>query len=158
MLVVSKTLGKALPWLHQPMGTLEHMKMSLNNSDGSILECFDAGDVIGSKTKVRIHANGNSPELSHISPEMLSNQMDNTLTCLESDKMEPIAIIGLSLRFPQEATTPQTFWKMLMEKRSAMTDVPSERFNVSGFYDGGEHMTGMVRCLSNTKKCSGELC
>ena len=63
---------------------------------------------------------------------------------VEQDKIEPIAIVGLALRFPQDATSPRSFWQMLMEKRSAMTDVPSDRFNIDAFYREGEHETGVV--------------
>jgi hypothetical protein len=54
-------------------------------------------------------------------------------TTLEDDGLEPIAIVGLALKFPQDATSPEAFWQMLVEGRSAMTDVPKERFNVDAF-------------------------
>ena len=46
----------------------------------------------------------------------------------------PIAIVGYSLRFPQEATSSEAFWRMLVEGRSARTEVPSDRFNVDAFH------------------------
>ena len=48
--------------------------------------------------------------------------------------MEDVAIIGFSLRFPQDAVSPESFWNMLMEGRSASTEVPESRFNVDAFY------------------------
>jgi hypothetical protein len=51
-----------------------------------------------------------------------------------SDSVTPIAVVGLSLKFPQEATSPESFWKMLMDKRCAMTEVPSDRFNINAFH------------------------
>ena len=60
------------------------------------------------------------------------------------DKLEPIAIIGMSLRLPQDAKCTESFWEMLVEKRSAMTEVPGHRFNVGKFYEPGEKRTGMV--------------
>lgn len=53
---------------------------------------------------------------------------------VEQDRLEPIAVIGLSATFPQDATSAEAFWKMLIEARSAMTDVPGERYNVEAFY------------------------
>lgn len=53
---------------------------------------------------------------------------------IEPHNMDPIAVVGYSLRFPQEATTAESFWEMLREGRSAMTEVPSDRFNIDGFY------------------------
>ena len=48
--------------------------------------------------------------------------------------MEDIAIIGFSFRFPQDAVSSETFWNMLVEGRSAVTEVPESRFNINAFY------------------------
>ena len=55
---------------------------------------------------------------------------------LQSQKgtTEPIAIVGFSMRFPQDATSSQGFWRMLCQGRSAMTEVPENRFNLKAFY------------------------
>ena len=45
-----------------------------------------------------------------------------------------IAIIGFSFQFPQEATTPQGFWEMLVDGRCAATEFPKDRMNMNGFY------------------------
>ncbi|KAI2933105.1 hypothetical protein CBS147320_1624 [Aspergillus niger] len=47
---------------------------------------------------------------------------------------DPVAVVGFSLRFPQDATSPQSFWKILQEGRSVTTEVPPDRFNINGFY------------------------
>jgi acyl transferase domain-containing protein len=47
---------------------------------------------------------------------------------------EPIAVIGFALKFPQEVTHEEALWKLLVEKRSTMTDVPPGRWNSKGFY------------------------
>ncbi|KAK4107386.1 putative polyketide synthase [Canariomyces notabilis] len=47
---------------------------------------------------------------------------------------DPIAICGFSIKFPQDATSPDAFWKMLIEKRCAMTPFPADRMNLDGFY------------------------
>jgi hypothetical protein len=43
---------------------------------------------------------------------------------------EAVAVIGLSLRFPQDASSPAEFWNMLMEGKSARTEVPKDRYHV----------------------------
>lgn len=63
---------------------------------------------------------------------------------LEEDRLEPIAVIGFSLEFPQEATSPENFWKMLTEKRCAMTDWPKDRMNVDAFYHADSNRTDTV--------------
>lgn len=60
------------------------------------------------------------------------------------DKLEPIAIVGLACRFPQEATSPEAFWQMMLEARSGMTDVPKDRFNIDAFYEANTNRPGMV--------------
>ena len=46
----------------------------------------------------------------------------------------PIAIIGISCRFPGGANNPEKLWSMLSEGRNAWSDVPSNRFNWKSFY------------------------
>ncbi len=58
---------------------------------------------------------------------------------IEADKIEAIAVVGLALKFPQEATDPNGFWQLLVEGRSAMTDVPANRFNIDAFRHKGPH-------------------
>ena len=60
------------------------------------------------------------------------------------DRLEPIAIIGLSLRFPQDAISADSFWNMLMEGRSGRTEIPKDRFNKDAFYRAGPSRVGSV--------------
>ncbi|XDG08296.1 hypothetical protein ABKA04_007911 [Annulohypoxylon sp. FPYF3050] len=46
---------------------------------------------------------------------------------------DPIAICGFSMMLPQGASSPQKFWDMMMEKRCATTEIPSDRLNINGF-------------------------
>ncbi|OTA67063.1 putative polyketide synthase [Hypoxylon sp. EC38] len=52
---------------------------------------------------------------------------------LDGDDTDPIAICGFSIKFPQDATSPEAFWKMLIGKRCAMTEFPLNRLNTRGF-------------------------
>lgn len=54
--------------------------------------------------------------------------------CPDEELSQSIAIIGLSLKFPQEASSAEGFWDMLMEKRCAMTEVPQQRYNIDAFH------------------------
>ena len=58
--------------------------------------------------------------------------------------MEDIAIVGFSLRFPRDAVSPEAFWKMLSEGRSAATEVPESRFNINAFYHPDPDRLGSV--------------
>ncbi|KAL8652640.1 MAG: hypothetical protein Q9210_002566 [Variospora velana] len=65
---------------------------------------------------------------------------------LEEDEgevaVEPIAVIGLSLTFPQKASSPETFWQMLMEGESALTHIPRDRYDWEGFFNENAEKTG----------------
>ncbi|KAL8949407.1 MAG: hypothetical protein Q9222_004476 [Ikaeria aurantiellina] len=50
-------------------------------------------------------------------------------------EMEPIAIVGVALKFPQDAISPDAFWNMMMEGRCAMTEFPPSRMNIDAFYN-----------------------
>ncbi|KAJ5660180.1 hypothetical protein N7507_006631 [Penicillium longicatenatum] len=53
---------------------------------------------------------------------------------LSPDVVEPIAVIGLATRFPQEATSTQALWELLLHARSTWSTIPKERFNADAFF------------------------
>ncbi|CAG7972082.1 unnamed protein product [Penicillium salamii] len=50
------------------------------------------------------------------------------------DASEPIAIVGLATRFPQQATSTERLWEMLLQARSTWSAIPKDRFNSEAFY------------------------
>lgn len=67
--------------------------------------------------------------------------------------MEPLAIIGMASRFPQDGDNNENFWKMLMTGKSAMTPFPKNRFDMDGHYHPDVEHGGTVsvydECLFN---------
>ncbi|EPE26975.1 Thiolase-like protein [Glarea lozoyensis ATCC 20868] len=53
----------------------------------------------------------------------------------ESDGQEAIAIVGLSINFPQNLKSLDSLWDTLLKRKSAMTEIPQSRLNVDNFYD-----------------------
>lgn len=51
--------------------------------------------------------------------------------------MEPIAIIGMAFRMPEDATDESNFWEMLQEGRNVSTDWPETRIPRDSFQDEG---------------------
>ena len=45
-----------------------------------------------------------------------------------------IAVVGMACRFPGGANSPDEFWKLLIEKRDARSEIPSDRFDINRFY------------------------
>jgi acyl transferase domain-containing protein/NADPH:quinone reductase-like Zn-dependent oxidoreductase/acyl carrier protein/SAM-dependent methyltransferase len=53
-----------------------------------------------------------------------------------------IAIIGIGCRFPGGINHPEALWKLLVEGREAVSDVPPDRWNVERFYDAEPGIAG----------------
>jgi hypothetical protein len=66
---------------------------------------------------------------------------------IDGKDKDDIAIIGLSLRFPGEATSADEFWKILMEARCTATKFPPERMNYDAFYSADPAAMGTVSLL-----------
>ncbi len=47
---------------------------------------------------------------------------------------EPIAIVGMSCRFPNAANL-NSFWKLLIEGKDTITEIPEDRWNNKDYYD-----------------------
>jgi acyl transferase domain-containing protein len=60
------------------------------------------------------------------------------------DKLEPIAIIGASCRFPGEASSMMGLWEMIKNSRSAHGKVPADRFDVDAWYHPSPDRKGTV--------------
>lgn len=61
-----------------------------------------------------------------------------------SFEREPIAIVGMAAKFPQEARTVEDLWNFLLQARQAMTDFPKDRINRHGHYHPDAEHGGTV--------------
>ena len=59
----------------------------------------------------------------------------------------PIAIIGISCRFPGAATDPEKLWEMCANSHNAWSEIPEDRFNKKGFYHCKEGVPGTVSAV-----------
>lgn len=50
-------------------------------------------------------------------------------------RREPVAIVGIGIRFPGGANDTRSFWKILQEGVDAITEIPSDRWSIRKFYD-----------------------
>ena len=62
----------------------------------------------------------------------------------DKDSVEPIAVVGLSFEFPQEATSTDAFWELLINKRNTATEIPNSRLSVSAMYHPDRNRKGQV--------------
>jgi acyl transferase domain-containing protein len=68
---------------------------------------------------------------------------------LDSEKapsahVEPLAVIGLACRFPQNATNVESLWQCLLAGRSMATRTPKEKINTEGYYHPDPERGGSI--------------
>lgn len=59
-------------------------------------------------------------------------------------RQEPVAVVGFACRLPGGNNSPQKLWEFLERGEIASNQVPRERFNIDGHYDGS-HKPGTMR-------------
>jgi acyl transferase domain-containing protein len=57
----------------------------------------------------------------------------------------PIAIVGMSCRFPGEVNSPETLWDLCASAKSAWSMIPRSRFDQSAWYHPNKEHVGTVR-------------
>lgn len=62
---------------------------------------------------------------------------------MEQREHEPIAIVGLSCRFPG-GNTPEEFWQALCEGRDCITEMHQQRWNMDALYDSDPDVPGKI--------------
>ncbi|WP_218651874.1 type I polyketide synthase [Nostoc sp. C052] len=61
-----------------------------------------------------------------------------------SDIYEPIAIVGMSCRFPGDATDPESFWQLLASGTNTRAEIPQNRWNIETYYDPTPGIPGKI--------------
>ncbi|KAH4186698.1 hypothetical protein HBI81_132540 [Parastagonospora nodorum] len=64
---------------------------------------------------------------------------------IELPTRKPIAIIGIAFRGPGDARDPESFYRMLIEGRSARSEIPKDRYNVDAFYHPDPERLGSIQ-------------
>ena len=71
-------------------------------------------------------------------------EAESKLAAIEQERTEPIAVIGIGCRFPGGASSPQAFWKNLLEGRDAVTVIPRSRWDIDLYYDPDHETPGKM--------------
>ncbi len=58
--------------------------------------------------------------------------------------IEPLAIIGIGCRYAGGANDPESFWKLLLSGVDAVSEIPSDRWNLKRFYDPDPAKPGKI--------------
>jgi amino acid adenylation domain-containing protein len=85
------------------------------------------------------------PKLSPVKRALLRlEELEARLTAAERAQIEPIAVVGMSCRFPGGADDPGAYWRLLREGIDAITEVPPERWDVDEYYDPDPEAPGKM--------------
>ena len=71
------------------------------------------------------------------------DKMQARLEAVEREKREPIAVVGMSGRFPG-AESLDAFWQILRDGVDAVTEVPAERWEIEELFNPDPDSTGTV--------------
>ena len=63
---------------------------------------------------------------------------------LDRARHEGIAVVGMACRFPGGVNGPDDYWKLLVEGRDAVTEVPSSRWDIDALFDPDPNAPGKV--------------
>jgi len=87
----------------------------------------------------------NTEELSSLQKSLFVIQkLKSKLDEIEQAKTEPIAVIGMSCRFPGGADNPEKFWQLLRNGVDAIAQVPPDRWDVDAYYDPNPEVPGKI--------------
>ncbi len=89
--------------------------------------------------------NSNSDYRELFQEALLSlEQMQTKLRSVENAQHEPLAVIGMGFRFPGEANDADSFWRLLLNGTDAITEVPSDHWDIEQFYDPDPDAPGKI--------------
>ncbi len=87
----------------------------------------------------------NSPQLSQAQRALLAlKEMRAKLEKMQTEKSEPIAVVGIGCRFPKDADSPEDYWEMLKAGVSGIDEVPKDRWNLDEWYDPDPNAPGKM--------------
>ena len=53
---------------------------------------------------------------------------------MPESSQEPLAIVGIGCRLPGNSNDPESFWDLLIQGKSAIREVPSDRWDIQRYY------------------------
>ncbi len=71
-------------------------------------------------------------------------ELKTKLAETERAQHEPIAVIGMGLRWPGGAHDPESAWQLLRDGIDAISEVPKDRWNIDDYYDPNPDAPGKM--------------
>ena len=90
----------------------------------------------------------NTTDINKLSPLQRAvialKEMRIKLDAVENSKTEPIAIVGMSCKFPGGANSPAQFWELLRNGIDAIAEVPQDRWDIDEYYSSNLNLSGKM--------------
>lgn len=91
------------------------------------------------------HVEDRAVELSPLKRALLEiREMRAQLDQYETARSEPIAVIGMGLRFPGGVNSPEAYWSLLRNGIDAIQDIPADRWDMHALYDADPNTPGKM--------------
>ena len=101
---------------------------------------------------------GAGGELSPVKRALLElRELRARLDASENRLRQPIAIIGLGLRFPGACSDSDSYWRLLRDGVDAVSVVPPDRWDIDAYYDPDPSAPGKMVTRWGGSAC-GEKC
>ncbi|TGJ84628.1 hypothetical protein E0Z10_g4132 [Xylaria hypoxylon] len=79
---------------------------------------------------------------------MPSNVQSHRPSSLQEDlsglQDDPVCIVGMACHLPGDVNSPADLWQFLLDRKSAQSTVPPERYNIKGFYSPEGDKAGLI--------------
>lgn len=75
---------------------------------------------------------------------LFKSRFDGQTNSYNQDVLDSIAVVGFSMKFPEEATSAEGFWDMIIKGRCVSAEFPKDRLNIEAFYDSDQDVQGAV--------------
>jgi hypothetical protein len=86
---------------------------------------------------------GDFVSLSSISNSSDSIRVSENINPSIAESREPVAVVGFAFQLPGEAAdTPESFWKVLLDRQCTATEFPQDRLNFGGLYHPDKNRRG----------------
>jgi acyl transferase domain-containing protein len=62
-------------------------------------------------------------------------KLESEINTFKNSAHEAIAIVGMGCRMPGNVNAPEDLWKILVDKKDTVTEIPKDRWNADAIYD-----------------------
>ncbi|MCA0456393.1 MAG: acyltransferase domain-containing protein [Chloroflexi bacterium] len=91
------------------------------------------------------NVSGRLAELSPLKQALFElRDMRSQLDAQEAARTEPIAVIGMGMRFPGGVRTPAALWELLANGVDAISPIPADRWDINDYFDADPKALGKM--------------